>query len=144
MNSVVLSRGARVVLVFWLAIVGCLTAFAQGLPTASPESVGLSAQRLERIGAIVQRDIDENRLSGSVTLVARKGCVAWFKAQGMMDKEAGKPMKPDAIFRICSMTKPITSVAIMMLYEEGRFLLNDPVSKFIPEFKNPKVLVRPP
>src|SRR5213592_2185165 len=144
MNSVVLSRGARVLLVFWLAIVGCLTAFAQGLPTASPESVGLSAQRLERIGAIVQRDIDENRLSGSVTLVARKGCVAWFKAQGMMDKEAGKPMKPDAIFRICSMTKPITSVAIMMLYEEGRFLLNDPVSKFIPEFKNPKVLVRPP
>src|SRR5437867_8447906 len=144
MNSVVLSRGARVLLVFWLAIVGCVTAFAQGLPTASPESVGLSAQRLERIGAIVQRDIDENRLSGSVTLVARKGCVAWFKAQGMMDKEAGKPMKPDAIFRICSMTKPITSVAIMMLYEEGRFLLDDPVSKYIPEFKNPKVLVKPP
>jgi CubicO group peptidase (beta-lactamase class C family) len=144
MNSVVFSRGARVLLAFWLAIVGCLAAFAQGLPTGSPESVGLSSQRLERIGAIVQRDIDENHLSGAVTLVARKGCVAWFKAQGMMDKESGKAMKPDAIFRICSMTKPITSVAIMMLHEEGRFLLSDPVSKFIPEFKNPKVLVKPP
>ena len=61
----------------------------------------------------------------------------------MMDREAGKPMRPDAIFRICSMTKPITSLAVMMLYEEGRFLLDDPVSKYIPEFKNPKVLVKP-
>ena len=69
--------------------------------------------------------------------------VAWFKAQGMMDREAGKPMRPDTMFRICSMTKPITSVAVMMLYEEGRFLLDDPISKYLPEFKNPKVLVKP-
>jgi len=118
-------------------------AFGQGLPVASPESVGLSAERLERIGAAVERQIEEKRLAGAVTLVARKGRAAWFKAQGMMDVESGKRMQPDAIFRICSMTKPITSLAVMMLYEEGRFLLNDPVSKYLPEFKNPKVLVKP-
>ena len=118
-------------------------ALGQGLPVASPESAGLSAERLERIGAAVERQIEEKRLAGAVTLVARKGRAAWFKAQGMMDVESGKRMQPDAIFRICSMTKPITSLAVMMLYEEGRFLLNDPVSKYLPEFKNPKVLVKP-
>jgi len=121
-----------------------ICAFAQDLPTGKPESVGLSAERLERIGTAVQRDIDDKRLAGAVTLVVRHGHVAWFKAQGMMDREATKPMPPDAMFRICSMTKPITSVAVMMLYEEGRFLLDDPVSKYLPEFKNPKVLVKPP
>ena len=126
-----------------LMVIASRVALSQGLPTASPDSVGLSSQRLERITAVVQRHIDDNRIAGAVTLVARNGRVAWFKAQGMMDKEAGKPMLPDAIFRICSMTKPITSMAVMMLYEEGRFLLNDPISKFIPEFKNPKVLVKP-
>lgn len=127
-----------------LAVLVCVPAFGQGLPMASPESVGLSAQRLERIGAAMQKDIDEGRVAGTVTLVARKGKAAWFKAQGMMDKESGKAMAPDAIFRICSMTKPITSTAVMMLYEEGRFLLNDPVSKYIPEFKNMKVLAKSP
>jgi len=73
----------------------------------------------------------------------RHGKVAWLKSQGMMDREAAKPMQPDALFRICSMTKPITSVAAMMLYEEGKFLLDDPVSKYLPEFKNMKVLVKP-
>ena len=91
----------------------------------------------------MQHDIDDKRIAGAVTLVIRHGHVAWFKSQGMMDREAGKPMRPDAMFRICSMTKPITSVAVMMLYEEGRFLLDDPVSKYLPEFKNPKVLVKP-
>lgn len=116
---------------------------AQRLPTANPESVGLSPERLDRIAAEVQHRIDEKRIAGAVTLVARKGHVAWFKAQGMMDRESGKPMRPDAIFRICSMTKPITSLAVMMLYEEGRFMLDDPISKYIPEFRNPKVLVKP-
>ena len=115
----------------------------QALPTAAPESLGLSAERLNRIGAAVDRSIAEKRIAGAVTMVARKGRVAWFKAQGMMDIAAGKPMQPDTIFRICSMTKPVTSLAVMMLYEEGRFLLNDPVSKYLPEFKNPKVLVKP-
>ena len=120
-----------------------VSAFAQDLPTAKPETVGLSSDRLERIGTAVQRSIDDKRIAGAVTLVVRRGHVAWFKAQGMMDREAGKPMRPDAMFRICSMTKPITSVAVMMLYEEGHFLLGDPISKYLPEFKNPKVLVKP-
>jgi len=117
---------------------------AQELPRAKPEDVGLSSQRLERITTTVQRAIDDKRIAGAVTLVARRGSVAWFKAQGMMDREVGKPMRTDAIFRICSMSKPITSLAVMMLYEEGAFLLDDPVSKYIPEFRNPKVLVKPP
>src|SRR5437879_6235948 len=131
-----------------LMMLACLlalavTAPAQDLSPAKPESVGLSAERLERIGASVQRQIDDKRISGAVTLVIRHGHAAWFKAQGMMDREAGKPMRTDAMFRICSMTKPITSTAVMMLYEEGHFLLDDPVSKYLPEFKNPKVLVKP-
>jgi CubicO group peptidase (beta-lactamase class C family) len=120
-----------------------LFAGAQDLPAAKPESVGLSGERLERIGVAVQRSIDDKRVAGGVTLVIRRGHVAWFKAQGMMDREAAKPMSPDAMFRICSMTKPITSVAVMILYEEGKFLLDDPASKYLPEFKNPKVLVKP-
>lgn len=118
-------------------------AFAQELPAAKPESVGMSSERLERIGAAVQKSIEEKRIAGAVTLVARRGRVVWFKPQGMTDREANKAMRPDTIFRICSMTKPITSVAVMMLYEEGHFLLDDPISKYLPEFKNPKVLVKP-
>jgi CubicO group peptidase (beta-lactamase class C family) len=118
-------------------------ALAQDLPAGKAESVGLSSERLERIGSAVQRDIDDKRIAGAVTLVIRHGHVAWFKAQGMLDREAAKPMPADAMFRICSMTKPITSVAVMMLYEEGKFLLDDPVSKYLREFKNPKVLVKP-
>jgi CubicO group peptidase (beta-lactamase class C family) len=118
-------------------------AFAQELPMAKPESVGVSSERLERIGTAVQRSIDEKRIAGAITLVARRGRVVWFKPQGMMDREASKPMRPDTMFRICSMTKPITSVAVMMLYEEGHFLLEDPISKYLPEFKNPKVLIQP-
>ena len=116
---------------------------AQDLPTAKPETVGMSSERLERIATAVQRNIDDKRIAGAVTLVVRRGRVVWFKSQGMMDREAGKPMQPDTMFRICSMTKPITSVAVMMLYEEGKFLLEDPISKYLPEFKNPKVLVKP-
>jgi CubicO group peptidase (beta-lactamase class C family) len=119
-------------------------AWAQDFPSAKPESVGLSTDRLNRIAATVQRDIDDKKIAGMVTLVIRHGQVAWFDAQGAADREAGKPMQKDTIFRICSMTKPITSTAVMMLYEEGRFLLEDPISKYLPEFRNPKVLVKPP
>lgn len=118
-------------------------AVSQQFPTAKPESVGLSSERLERIATAVQGNIDNNRIAGAVTLVMRHGQIAWFKAQGAADREASKPMQRDNIFRICSMTKPITSTAVMMLYEEGRLLLDDPVSKYLPEFKNPKVLVKP-
>ena len=121
----------------------CVSSLAQDLSSTKPESVGLSSDRLERIAALVQHDIDNKRVAGAVTLVVRRGKVAWFKAQGMSDREASKSMHTDAMFRICSMTKPITSVAVMMLYEEGKFLLEDPVSKYLPEFKNPKVLVKP-
>ena len=116
---------------------------AQELSTVKPESVGLSTERLERITAKVQQTIDDKRIAGAVTLVARHGKVAYFKAQGAHDREANKAMRTDDIFRICSMTKPITSTAVMMLYEEGKFLLEDPVSKYLPEFKNPKVYVKP-
>jgi CubicO group peptidase (beta-lactamase class C family) len=120
-----------------------IAAVAQDLPAAKPESVGLSSERLERISSVVQKDIDDKRIAGAVTLVVRHGKVAWFKGQGMLDRESGKNMPTDAMFRICSMSKPITTVAAMMLYEEGKFLLDDPVSKYLPEFKNAKVLVKP-
>ncbi len=111
--------------------------------SASPETAGLSLERLERISQNIQNSIDDARIAGAVSLVARHGKIAYFKAFGMANREDRKPMQTDHIFRICSMTKPITSVAVMMLYEEGRFLLNDPVSNFIPEFKGMKVLDPP-
>jgi len=136
-------KNQRIIPVLVSLLVLIVAAAAQDLPTAKPEAVGLSSERLERIGAAVQRSVDDKRIAGAVTLVVRHGHVAWFKAQGMMDREAVKPMRPDAMFRICSMTKPITTVAVMILYEEGKFLLDDRVSKYLPEFKNPKVLVKP-
>ena len=131
-------RKRRIIPVLLGILVLNLTALAQDLPAAKPEAVGLSSDRLERIATAVQHDIDDKRIAGAVTLVVRHGKVAWFKSQGMADREAAKTMPGDAMFRICSMTKPITSVAVMMLYEEGKFLLDDPVSKYLPEFKNPK------
>lgn len=133
----------RLLFVAALVLASFGAAAAQELPTAKPETVGLSPDRLERITAKAQQTIDEKRIAGTVTLVARHGKVVYFKSQGSLDREANKPMRNDAIFRICSMTKPITSVAVMMLYEEGKFLLDDTVSKYLPEFKNPKVLVKP-
>jgi CubicO group peptidase (beta-lactamase class C family) len=112
-------------------------------PDASPESVGLSSERLGRIGGAIQQGIDAGRIAGAVSLVARHGKIVYFKAFGMADRDAKKPMQTDSIFRICSMSKPITTAAVMMLYEEGRFTLGDPVSDFIPEFKNMKVLDPP-
>lgn len=108
----------------------------------TPEEIGFSSTRLNRIGPAIQGHVDQGHLPGAVTLVARRGKVAHFECYGMMDVEAGKPMQPDTIFRIYSMTKPIASVALMMLYEEGRFVLDDPVSRFIPEFSDLKVYVR--
>ncbi len=124
------------------ALVLSTAAVAQELPSAKPETVGLSSERLERIGTAVQHGIDDKRIAGAVTLVARRGHVVWFKSQGMADLKAGKPMRSDTMFRICSMTKPITSLAVMMLYEDGHFLLDDPISAYLPEFKNPKMLVK--
>jgi CubicO group peptidase (beta-lactamase class C family) len=111
--------------------------------TAVPEDVGLSSERLERIASAIQKSIDDGRIAGGVSLVARHGKIAYLKAVGMADRDAKKPMQTDSIFRMCSMSKPLTSVAVMMLYEEGRFTLNQPVSDFLPEFKNMKVLDPP-
>ncbi len=133
----------RVVSFLSAALALALPALAQEFPSAKPEAVGLSSERLDRIGAAVQRSIDDKRIAGGVTLVIRHGQVAYYKAQGMADREAGKAMPRDAMFRICSMSKPITSAAAMILYEEGKFLLDDPISKYLPEFKNPRVLVKP-
>ena len=109
-------------------------------PTMSkPEDAGISSERLQRIQPLIKSHIDAKDFTGAVTLVARRGKVVHMAAHGLMDVEAGKPMRPDALFRMASMTKPITAVAVLMLMEEGKLLLNDPVSKFIPEFKNPKV-----
>jgi CubicO group peptidase (beta-lactamase class C family) len=128
----------------WLApaafVLLCAASRGGELPSADPASVGLSRERLARIGATVQRDIDDKRIAGMVTLVIRHGKVAWFDARGYADREARRPMGRDAIFRICSMTKPITSTAVMMLLEEGRLLLDDPVSVYLPEFSEMKVL----
>lgn len=110
------------------------TTLAQALPTATPASVGLSGPRLNRLSSAMQRAVDENRLAGVVTLVARDGKVVHFESFGQLDRDRNAAMPKDAIFRIASMSKAITSVAAMMLMEEGRLLLNDPVSKFIPSF----------
>jgi len=146
MNRQIINRqlvNRRIAFPTFFCVLALSAAVAQEVPVVKPETVGLSPERLERIASTVQRGIDDKRIAGAVTLVSRRGHVAWFKAQGMADREAGKPMRPDTMFRICSMTKPITSTAVMMLYEEGRFLLEDPVSKYLPEFKHPKVLVKP-
>jgi CubicO group peptidase (beta-lactamase class C family) len=107
------------------------------LPVAKPELVSMSSDRLNLIKPFMQRYVDENKLPGLITMVARHGKVVYFDKYGLMDVD--KPMQLNAIFRIASMTKPITSAAIMMLYDEGQLQLNDPVAKYIPEFKDMKV-----
>lgn len=113
--------------------------FAQGLPTASPEEVGMSAVRLERMSAKMHEYVDQGKLAGITVVIARHGNIAYSENFGMRDREAGMPIESDTIFRIASMSKPITSTAVMMLYEEGLFQLNEPVSKYIPEFSDIKV-----
>jgi CubicO group peptidase (beta-lactamase class C family) len=131
---------------FWVLTVACLlsvqpvlAAGSKELPTAAPEKVGMSTERLERLNGGMQALIDQGRLAGTVTMVARHGKVVNFVAQGKRDIAAGTPMQKDSIFRIYSMSKPITGVAMMMLFEEGKWQLNDPVAKHIPEFANLKV-----
>jgi CubicO group peptidase (beta-lactamase class C family) len=119
------------------------TLFCQGLPQASPEQVGLSSERLARIGAAMQAHVDEDRIAGAVGLVARRGKVAYLESWGLRDMGREVPMDTDAIFRIYSMTKPITSVAVMMLFEEGLFFLNDPVGRYLPELQELEVALPP-
>jgi CubicO group peptidase (beta-lactamase class C family) len=117
-----------------------VSAFGQSLPEAKrPEDVGFSSERLARITQLFQADIEKRALPGAVLLVARDGKVVYLQALGYRDREKSIPMRPDAIFRIASMTKPITSVAIMMLAEEGKIDLLAAVSQYLPEFKDVKV-----
>jgi CubicO group peptidase (beta-lactamase class C family) len=121
----------------------CLVSAAHGqaLRPASPESVGMSAERLERLNDALQAYVDRGELAGSVTLVARRGRIAYFEAFGARDREANAAMKTDAIFRIASQSKAIVSVAAMTLVEEGKLLLTDPVGKYLPELMETKVAV---
>jgi CubicO group peptidase (beta-lactamase class C family) len=109
------------------------------LPTAKPESVGLSSRRLGVLSEAFKREIDKGTLPGTVIMIARRGKVAFFEALGHQDPASGAPMTRDSIFRIMSMTKPIVSIGLMMLVEDGHLLINDPVSKFIPEFRDQRV-----
>jgi CubicO group peptidase (beta-lactamase class C family) len=111
------------------------------LPLAAPQDIGLSAPRLERLGAVMRGEIERGRLPGAVALIARRGRIGLFESFGRRDPAAGAPMTKEAIFRIYSMTKPITSVAAMMLWEEGRFLLSDPIGKYLPDLANLDVAV---
>jgi CubicO group peptidase (beta-lactamase class C family) len=117
---------------------------AEAPPAAPPESVGFSSERLLRLSAVMQQYVDEGRVAGIVTLVARSGRVVHHEPFGKADVEANLPMKKDTIFRIASQTKALTSVAVMMLVEEGKVGLADPVSRYIPAFKTTTVAVPPP
>jgi len=109
------------------------------LPQTKPESLGLSSIRLQRMSDAFKRDIDKGTTPGVTMMVARRGQIGWFEALGRQNPAASTPMAHNSIFRIFSMSKPIVSVGIMMLLEEGHFLLNDPVAKYIPEFADQKV-----
>jgi CubicO group peptidase (beta-lactamase class C family) len=132
---------AALIIASALIFAGPLTAAA---PTAKPEDVGLSAERLKRISELAQRHITAGSFTGAVTLVARNGRIGHHEAHGLMDLDAKKPMVKDGVFRIMSMTKPVVGVAILMMMEEGKVRLQDPVSKFIPEWKNMTVAVAQP
>ena len=121
-----------------------LLAAAQSLPTASPERVGLSGERLQMLSEVLKADVAANKIPGAVLLVARQGKVAWFDAVGKLDATAGTPMPKDGVFRIYSMTKPITTVADMMLVEDGRLKLDDPVAAWLPEYATMTVGVEKP
>lgn len=109
--------------------------------TVEPEQVGLSSERLKRVNEVVARQIEAERIAGAVTLVARNGRITHLEAHGVADLESGAPMQRDTIFRIASMSKPVAGVAIMMLVEEGLVRLDDPVSRFIPDFADSEVAV---
>lgn len=137
----------RILLTTWLFItvfiLNAQTKSGQKTPPLSegpPSSVGISAERLDWVDNMIQESIDKEEIPGAVALVARNGKIVYHKAFGMADTENGKKQEKDDIFRIASQTKAITSTAVMMLWEEGKFRLDDPISKFIPEFKDPQVL----
>jgi CubicO group peptidase (beta-lactamase class C family) len=127
----------------WLLLTG-LTLAVRAQDAATIAALGFSPERLQRLDAVMLESVLKKEIAGGIMYIARNGQTVKFQAYGMQDIEAGKPMPTDAIFRIASMSKAVTTVAVMMLYEEGRFLLHDPVSKYIPAFANSVVAVPPP
>src|SRR5215468_4796166 len=139
--SMAFNRAQARAIPFVLALLLPLVALAQ---TARPEAVGMSTERLQRVNEMVDRYIASGDITGAVTLVARNGRIVHLQAQGVMDATSKKPMQKDTIFRVASMSKPVAGTAILMLMEEGKIRLTDPVSKFIPSFKGMKVSVSRP
>jgi CubicO group peptidase (beta-lactamase class C family) len=131
-------------LAFVAALVAAGLAQGQSLPQGTPEELGFSAERVARLTQTLRQDVGEGGLPGAVVLIAREGKIALFESLGAVDPQTKAPMSKDAIFRIYSMTKPVTSVAVMMLVEEGRIWLGDPIAKYLPEFKDVKVGVEKP
>jgi CubicO group peptidase (beta-lactamase class C family) len=122
-----------------ILFLGATLAGCGGPQLVAPESVGLSSPKLAEVRKLLDRAVADDVVAGAVALIARRGQIAFFEAAGERDREAEKPMRLDTIFRICSMTKPVTSVAAMILVDEGKLRLDDPVSKYIPEFKDTRV-----
>jgi len=135
-----LPAGKSLLLSLVFAVLIITRGFAQLITEALPESVGMSKERLERIEPVIRDYIDKGKVAGAVVIVLRKGKVVYYKGIGEDDNETKTSLKKDAIFRIASQTKAITSAAVMMLFEEGKFLLDDPISRYIPSFKGPKIL----
>lgn len=127
----------------WYLAAGADLVSYQVLPANSPEAQGFSSERLDRIDHVMQRYVDEGMISGMVTLVARHGEIVHLKAHGDADRDRGVPMRTDAMFRLASISKLITTVGLLHLMEEGQLLVTDPVSKYIPEFENTMVAVEP-
>ena len=133
-------RFGRIICMSAIATCVAFSSFAQGLPKANkPEDVGFSSERLKRVTDVFQSEVDKGAIPGAVVLIARNRKIAYLEAFGFQDRENKKPMTTDAIFRIASMSKPITSVAVMMLVEEGKIQLLDPVSHYLTEFKGVQV-----
>jgi CubicO group peptidase (beta-lactamase class C family) len=129
-------------LALFAALLWSVALLARDLPSARPEDVGLSSERLARIDRAMQASIEQQRIAGAVAIVARHGRIAYHKAFGMADVAANRPMRTDDMFRLYSMTKPVVSVALLTLYEQGKFQLTDPLEKYIPGFRDAKVFVR--
>lgn len=123
------------------SLIACLAWAQMPLPLTKPESIGLSPERLNRISALLKEDVEKGKLVGAVALIARKGKIGYLETFGYQDKLAGRKMQVDTIFRLYSMSKPITSVALLMLFEEGKIDLADPLEMYLPEFKDQKVAI---
>lgn len=137
-----ISRALAYLLVLAFLLAGCASPALQS--AATPEEVGLSSQRLKELSSAFKAKVDTGEIPGAILLVARDNKIAWFDVIGFRDREAKAPMTGDSLFRMASMTKPVTSLAIMMLVEEGKLQLADPVSRYLPELKDLKVGVEKP